>query len=432
MAEYSDVNEDSGVYYSGIYWNDYEVVEGRWNERISGDPDRDWFEHFAIQTGRTFTRALVLNCGNGWVERDLLDRGFIEEAVGTDYSQDLLEQAITAARSEGLPLTYHQANINKDPLPPGEFDLVINHAAAHHIATLDRVFREICRVLPQDGWFVHLDYVGPHRDQYRLDAWETLTALNGQLPESLRQTLTYPAVPVMLILDPTEAVHSELIVETFHRYFSEAQFTPLGGAIAYPLLTHNAQMWNTTDVKEQARCIDQILEADDQFLREHPESSLFAYFAGQPKKDVLQQRDLLDEWSAQEIQREQRARENGGEYYERNPLAVALIAIEAEKSSHAQSRELDALQSRYQCSEESHSRSQARVDQLEYELGALQSNYQVSLAQSQARVDQLENELDALQSSYLYSRVRRMVNSSAVRRVRANRYVTNLEHRLRG
>ena len=46
-----DVNEDSDVYYLVIYWNDYEVVRRRWNERIAGDPDRDWFEHFAADTG---------------------------------------------------------------------------------------------------------------------------------------------------------------------------------------------------------------------------------------------------------------------------------------------------------------------------------------------------------------------------------------------
>jgi SAM-dependent methyltransferase len=386
MAEYSDVNVDSDVYYSGIYWNDYEVVRRRWNERIAGDPDRDWVEHFAAQTRSPFARALVLNCGNGWVERDLVGRGHVEEAVGTDYAQDLLDLAITAARNEALPLTYHRANINTDPLPPGEFDLVVNYAAGHHITALDRVLREICRRLPEDGWFVNLDYVGPHRNQYRLDAWESLTSLNRQLPESLRQTLIYPPLPVALVVDPTEAVHSELVLEIFRRYFREAEYTPLGGAIAYPLLTHNAPMWNATDEVERARWIGRILEADDVFLAEHPESTLFAYFAGQPKKDVLLQRDKLDEWSAEEIQREQRAREHGGEYYERNPLAAALIALDEEKAAGAAAR---------------------------------------------ARTNQLEAELAALRSSYLYSRVRRAVDARAVRRVRANRYVARLERRLR-
>ena len=331
-------------------------------------------------------RALVLNCGNGWVERDLVGRGHIKEAVGTDYSRDLLHQAATAARRDDLPLTYHQGNINADPLPPGEFDLVVNHAAGHHITALDRVFRQICRVLPEDGWFVHLDYVGPHRNQYRLDAWESLASLNRQLPEHLQQTLTYPPLAAMLIVDPTEAVHSELILETFHRYFSEAEYTALGGAIAYPLLTHNAQMWNAVDDVEQARWVHRILEADDLFLAEHPESTLFAYFAGQPKKEVLDQHDLLEEWSAQETQREERAREHGGEYYERNPLAAALAALEGEKAAHA---------------------------------GA------------QAQVHHLEEELDAVQSRWLYSNLSRALESRVVARVRANHFVAALERRLR-
>ena len=177
-----------------------------------------------------------------------------------------------------MPLTYHQANINQGTFPEGEFDLVVNHAAAHHIAAIDRVFREVCRILPDDGWFVSFDYVGPHRNQYRLDAWEEAWQLNHELPESLRQDLDYPPMPVMLVVDPTEAVHSELIVETFHRYFSEGQFAALGGAIAYPLLTHNARMFDAADDAERARWIKRIIDADDDFLTRHPESDPLCLF----------------------------------------------------------------------------------------------------------------------------------------------------------
>ena len=131
--------------------------------------------------------------------------------------------------------------------PTSEFDLVVNHAAAHHIAAIDRVFREVCRILPADGWFVSFDYVGPHRNQYRTDAWDAAWKINRQLPESLRQDMAYPPIPVMLQVDPTEAIHSELILQTFHRYFIEREFTPLGGALAYPLLTHNHAMFGAPD-----------------------------------------------------------------------------------------------------------------------------------------------------------------------------------------
>ena len=301
----------------------------RINRRISGEPTRKWHEHFANETQRTFKRALILNCGNGWVERELVERRLIAEGVGVDYAQPLLDEAATAARQLGLPLTYVQANVNDGVFPEGEFDLVVNHAAAHHIAAIDRVFRGICRVLPEDGWFVSFDYVGPHRNQYRLDAWEEAWHLNRLLPPALQQDLAYPPIPVMLVVDPTEAVHSELIVETFERYFTTGQYTALGGAIAYPLLTHNARMFAADDEEEQSLWIERILQADDRFLAQHPESTLFAYFAGMPNKSVLAETERLATWAEEEAERERTAREDrGGEYYAPARSSTALVQLD--------------------------------------------------------------------------------------------------------
>ncbi len=104
MTNSFEVNDDSGVYYSGTYWNDFEIVRDRINCLISGDPTRTWHEHFARETQRTFKRALILNCGNGWVERELVDRGLIAEGVGMDYSQPLIDEATAAARSGRSPI----------------------------------------------------------------------------------------------------------------------------------------------------------------------------------------------------------------------------------------------------------------------------------------------------------------------------------------
>ncbi len=381
-----DVNENSDIYYQGTYWNDYDVVARRINERISSDPSRPWFEHFTKVSERTFERALILNCGNGWVERELLASGLILEAVGIDYSEDLLTQARTAAGDGGLPLTYERVNVNTGAFPEGEFDLVVNHAAAHHIAAIDRVFRELCRILPADGWFVSFDYVGPHRNQYTPEAWEGLWAMNRQLPATLRQDLHYPHLPTMLATDPTEAIHSELIVETFRRYFTVSEFTPLGGAIAYPLLTHNARLFEATDPAEQSAWLDRILEADDRFLAGHPDSSLFAYFSGMPNKSVLHQADQLSAWEAEEDERERRAAANGGEYYARGALATALIALDAEEWEHVRLSE---------------------------------------------QVEALQAQMAALESGLLYSTIKRLADAKATRRVRMNRAVAALERTAR-
>jgi SAM-dependent methyltransferase len=385
MSDY-DVNDNSDVYYQGRYWNDYDVVVRRNNGRISGDPNLAWYEHFSKVSNRVFERALILNCGNGWVERDLLNCGLVRRAVGIDYSPELLAEAEAAADRDNLPLTYEQANVNSGTFPDQEFDLVVNHAAAHHIAAIDRVFREICRILPEDGWFVSFDYIGPHRNQYLPTGWEAAWQLNEQIPERLRQDLRYPHLPTMLVVDPTEAIHSELIVETFHRYFTVDQFTPLGGAIAYPLLTHNTRMWEAGNQPARSEWVHRIIEADDQFLEANPDSSLFAYFTGTPDKAVLARSDLLVVWEAAEREREERASRNMGEYYRRGALASALIARDAEH---------------------------------------------VEAEQARARVLQLESDLDELRSGLLYSSTRRLLDAPLTKRLRRNRFVAAAERRLR-
>jgi SAM-dependent methyltransferase len=341
-----DVN-DSELYYAGQYWNSLDCTNRMINRRISGDVSVNWWKHFADRTGRTFERALVLNCGNGWVEREMFDGGLFKAGVGLDYSEELLNEAEAAA--EGRPLEYVRMNVNTEALPSGPFDLVVNHAAAHHVTRLDRLFRSICRLLPEDGWFVSLDYVGPHRNQYAADAWNQAWRLNQTLPEQLRQTMDYPLLPLWIEIDPTEAVHSELILETLYRYFHVDEVVPLGGALAYPVLTHNKQLFSVAvDSAERERWGQFALERDAEYLAENPESSLFAYFAAQPDKEALANQAALTAWETAEELREARASDNAGRYYEDSMLNEVYwaLAVQAQTTRGLQ-RELQTLRSSY-------------------------------------------------------------------------------------
>jgi SAM-dependent methyltransferase len=333
-----DVNEDESIYYDSGYWNDFEATQRMFNRRIAGGVPGFWFHDYFAARGKPFERGLFLNCGNGWVEREMIAEGVVGEAVGIDYSEALLEEARGEASRFDLPLTYHQMNTNTADFPPGPFDLVVNYAAAHHISMIDRVFRQICTLLPEDGCFLSFDYVGPHRNQYSTAAWERAWALNNELPAHLRQSMEYPNVPIMLQVDPTEAVHSELIVETLHRYFHVQRFVPLGGAIAYPIITHNDRLFACEDKVEQAAFVDKVLQADEAFLVEHPESTLFAYMVATPNKKVLERTEDLADWEQQETEREERARANGGAYYRHTALQDAYDRLMTEKVASAQLR----------------------------------------------------------------------------------------------
>jgi SAM-dependent methyltransferase len=301
---------DARVYYGERFWNEIPAVMAHLNRKITGRPDRDWADQSLAIMGRPAERALVLNCGNGLFDRKLIDRGVIRSAVGIDISAPLLAEAEAAV--DGRQLEYQQMDVNRGDFPDG-FDLVVNVAAGHHIACLDHVLRSLCALLPDDGWFISNDYVGPHRNQYPYEMWAAAWDLNERLPDGMRQQLTYPHLPTMLALDPTEAIHSELLLDTFHRYFTTSYFSGMGGGLAYLLLTHNDKV--VEDPTPWEAEIARILDADNRC--DLP--PLFAFWAGQPRKAALDD-PRLAEWTSEEEVREAAAARNGGEYYRRTLL----------------------------------------------------------------------------------------------------------------
>ena len=308
-------NENAPVYYTGKYWNDLVQVRSHLNQLATGNPRSDWVTK--VLELHEPGHALILNCGNGWVERDLFDRGLILSAIAVDISESLLSEAET--RKGDRAIEYVQADINSFEFPKEEFDFVINHAAIHHTAKIDRTMRGIATALKTDGFFVNWDYVGPHRNQYPYEQWEAVFQLNNELPESLQTDLVYPHLPTMLLMDPSEAIHSELFMTTFDRYFDSVHGAALGGCIAYPLLTHNAKFHAASD-EERLQWLDLILQKDIEYTEEKISRSLFAFIIGRAK--VLRAIDSvsLEKWTSDEEERESGPASKT--YYPPNLLAV--------------------------------------------------------------------------------------------------------------
>ena len=324
------VPSSSALYYRDRYWNELDGVNRYLQERATGHPITDWIGHLAAWHGRPFRKALVLNCGNGWVERAMVTRGVVAEGVGIDIADDLLMEARRAAGD--LPLRYYRVDVNAATFPEagpdGGYDLVVNHAAGHHIAHIDRVFRALSQLLPPDGVFVSWDYVGPHRNQYPGGMWETAHDANARLPIELRSGMHYPRIDEMVAGDPTEAIHSELVLPVMRRYFRIEHERALGGGVAYLVLTHNAAFLDRPQ-SETGPWLDALLEQDAAYTDADPSRSLFAYVIARPDPDALTDGERLAEWSAQEEQREAAAAVNGGRYY---PPTALADAIEAERA----------------------------------------------------------------------------------------------------
>ena len=314
-------------YYGANYWNDLPVVAAELRRRAADGVDQSWGEKLLEWNGAPFAKALSLNCGSGWVERELVSAGVVASAIGVDISEALLAQARVAAVAGGLDIAYQQVDTNTATLDFEGVDLVVNYAAMHHVARIDRVMRQVCELLPEDGALVSWDYIGPHRNQYPAHQWETMWLLNATLPLGMRKNLCYPHLPTMLATDPTEAIHSELIMSTMRRYFHLDHVRYLGGALAYELLCFNDGFFDGGDHTDLVR---RILDADAAYMSDDPEpNSLFVFVLARPNKAALLALDDLQQWAQEEEEREAAAADSGGKYYPDTMLGDLYVALEA-------------------------------------------------------------------------------------------------------
>jgi len=311
------------VYYTGIYWNDYEVVKRYMNRLATGEEHVTWQDHLLrLRKGKPFRKALILSCGNGWVEAELFSKGVIESAVGVDVNADLLALARQRTVRSNLPFRYYLLDSNQvTTFPEKGYDVVINHAALHHAAFIDRQVRAVYRVLVENtGILVNFDYTGPHRNQYDEIEWDAMIKLNEKsLPKFRKERLRYPHLPTMLKLDPSEAIHSELIIPTLNRYFMPIWNRSINGGIAYELLTHNKNLakfrgFDGSNLDAELKFhFHNIIAADEEHAHRRPNSSLFWYSVMQPKFNLSE--GLLLKWSEEERVREEKAMNNEGIYY---------------------------------------------------------------------------------------------------------------------
>jgi SAM-dependent methyltransferase len=307
------VSMDASVYYSGQYWNDFPPVIEYISENITGNPQKWWVQDFKERFCEVpFSRGLFLNCGNGWVEREFIDYGMVHHAIGFDYSQELLLQAKELKSNRAI--SYFRADVNRIHLPDDSFDLIVNVAALHHVQYINRLCRVLCRTLTKDGIFVNFDYVGPHRNQYSLRHMRLMQKVNRSLPKHIRKdNLRWAHLPTMLNVDPTEAIHSELIFTAVYQYFNVFERHDVGGGIAYEILTHNDKL-SEISADDLFPYIRRILEIDKEYTTRGKVPNLFSYFLARPNKTVLGDINKLERLQRCESFRESWAEKLGGVY----------------------------------------------------------------------------------------------------------------------
>lgn len=221
-----------------------------------------------------FSRALVVGCGNGWVERDLFDRGIATRFDAFDVSEQYL--AAAEAHRGSRDIRYFRSDFATFE-PDGRYDLIVNVAALHHAQRLHGLVRKLAQAAAPDGIFVNWDYVGPSRNQYTTAQVRLMREVNESLPLRFRSRHTLrPSLRQMLATDPTEAVHSAEIIDAVSAYFDVVERRDLGGGIAYQLLWNNLAEFEKAD-EDARRTLQRLLELDWNYTRAGRVPTLFSF-----------------------------------------------------------------------------------------------------------------------------------------------------------
>jgi len=285
------------------------------------------------------------------VERWLHSIGGFKSAVATEFSPTLLRKARAMASKAMMNISYLRHDINAEPLPPGPFDLIIVYAAAHHWGRIDWIFTQLSSRLSPGGKLAMWEYTGPHRNQYPSEMWAAAHQANDALPPALRSPMSgngvgYPHIPTMLAFDPSEAQHSELILQTLRRSFFIHSLRPLGGALAYPLLTMSTKFNShihyvhrkvitplgrlqlDDDTRTRAygnkpwveQAVRQLLQADAAWCEQDPEGrSLFTSVIASPRRGGIPNAKYA--WGLQRAEMEREEEGTRSKYYTRTQAA---------------------------------------------------------------------------------------------------------------
>ena len=137
---------------------------------------------------------------------------------------------------------------------------------------------------------VGFDYIGPHRISILIKFGKDF--LLQKLPKEFQKELVYPHLPTMLVTDPSEAIHSELLEENL-RYYFDLEFKMLGGGIAYEIISRNKSIQKMNEDKNKNSDLfdKQILEILSWDLKESKcdhSFNFFTSFYGFPRENLDQ------------------------------------------------------------------------------------------------------------------------------------------------
>lgn len=231
-------------------WLDsYLIASERLNARVTGSPSVNWLIGLARRLAIPSTsRWLSIGCGAAGQEIGAAEEGLFAHLDAIDIAPAALDEARRVAAAAGVGcITFHELDFHHFEPPPESYDVVFMNMSLHHVAELDTLLSRVAASLTPDGFFLINEYIGPSQFQFGDLQLAIVRDLLQALPEELRQDLTTGATKTVYerkpvehwnMVDPSEAVCSELIVSALELYFDVVERIDYGGTILHLLLEH--------------------------------------------------------------------------------------------------------------------------------------------------------------------------------------------------
>ena len=245
MTVWNDARRSTDLAHST--WMANTAVLMHLNERATGDPARDWLSSWAH---RYFAgeRVLVLGCGEGWLERAVAQWPFVTHITAVDFAEEALARAKEAAKGIDK-IHYGVLDLNRDELPPDNYDVVVAHSVLHHVTNLEHAYAQIARTMRPNATLILNEYVGPNRFQYSDDVLAIINTLLACINHPPKKR---PTVDEMIANDPTEAVRSEELLAFTERHFEVLEKKNIGGTILQHLLYETIAGFRFENARERS------------------------------------------------------------------------------------------------------------------------------------------------------------------------------------
>ena len=270
-------------HYTDSYWNDLTPVNEYKNQLSTDDKNLTWIDDIVNRFSDhvPFENILIVGCGNGWLERMLSDKGIGKNFDAFDISEKYIQEA--KEQKEHRNIRYFVDDINNlQNLSTEKYDAIFNFAILHHAEKIDLAMKKLAGSLKKHGLIFNEEYVGPSRNQYTDDHLEKMLELNSDLPKRFRSKHTLRPPLANFRVEPTEAIHSDLVRPMFEKYFDIIYERDMNGGIAYQILWNNIENFCDDD-PEALKWLDYLLKKDFEFSENGKVPILFWNSVGTPK-----------------------------------------------------------------------------------------------------------------------------------------------------